>query len=116
VRTEKVFNVLLRCENSFLHILSIEVPFPVHELVGRRLTVLEVCAQLRKREMSICGSSSNGAGCSSLGSHLDIDGVAGKVHDRLIPDLLVEHISRAKFGVLTTSLKISIRFADSKIC
>jgi hypothetical protein len=116
VRTEKVFNVLLRCEDSFLHIFSIEIPFPVHELVSRRLTVLEVCAQLRKREMSICGNSSNGAGCSSLGSHLDIDGVAGKVHDCLIPDLLVELISRAKFGVLSTSLRVSIRFADSKTC
>lgn len=105
MRTEKVFNILLGCENSFLHILSIEVPFPVHQLVSRRLAVLEVCAQLRKREMSICSGRSNGAGCASIGSHLDIDGVVGEVRDRLVPDLLVEHIGRAEFGVLTTSLR-----------
>jgi hypothetical protein len=104
VRTEKVFNILLGCENSVLHILSIEVPFAVHELVSRRLAVLEVHAQLWKCEMSICSSSGNGAGCASLRSHIDVDGVADKVRDCLVPDFLVEHIGRAKCSVLTTSM------------
>ena len=105
MHTEKVFNVLLGCENSVLHILSIEVLFAVHELVSRRLAVLEVHAQLWKREMSICSGSSNGAGCASLRSHLDVDGVADKVRDCLVPNLLVEHIGRAKCGVLTTNMR-----------
>jgi hypothetical protein len=52
--------------------------------------------------MSICGCSSGSAGCAGFGSHLDVDGIARKVRDRLVPDLLVEYIRRAKFGVLTT--------------
>lgn len=104
-RTEKVFDILSRCKDTFLNVFSTEVPVTIHELIRRRFAVLEVCAQLRKREMSICGCSSGSAGCAGFGSHLDVDGIARKVRDRLVPDLLVEYIRRAKFGVLTTDCR-----------